>query len=148
MEVILTEDVQNLGLKGELHEVADGYARNFLIPQQKAVHASPRTKEQFKREQEEIEQRKQELRQEAEQVAEDLEGLSITLEKAASDEGSLYGSVTQEDLTDALADESFDQISPEQIIIDESIQEIGEHTFRVSLAGSVDVELEVEVVSS
>ena len=73
MEVILTEDVKNLGLEGELHEVADGYARNFLLPQQKAVNATEANKERYKEEQEKIEERREKMISEAQALAEELE---------------------------------------------------------------------------
>lgn len=148
MEVILTEDVKNLGLKGEMHEVADGYARNFLLPQQKAVHANENTKQQFKQEQEEIEQRRRKMIEEAEELAEELETVSIKLQEAASEEGNLYGSVTQEDLLEALEDEGFEGLSEENIVIDEAIREIDEYTIRINLAGSVEAEVDLEVAPS
>lgn len=148
MDVILTEDVKNLGLKGELHEVADGYARNFLLPQQKAVHANKNNKQRFKQEQEEIEQRRQKIIEEAEDIATELEDVSIKLEKAASEEGNLYGSVTQADLLEALEDEGIEDLTEENIVIDEAIREIDEYTIRVNLAGSVEAEVDLEVAPS
>ncbi|MFB6347579.1 MAG: 50S ribosomal protein L9 [bacterium] len=148
MEVILTEDVKNLGLEGELHEVADGYARNFLLPQQKAVHANERTKEQFKQKEEEIEERRRKMIDEAQELADELEAVSIKINKAASEEGNLYGSVTQEDIVEALEDEGFEDLTEESIVIDEAIREIDTYTIRINLAGSVEAEVELEVAPS
>lgn len=145
MEVILTEDVKDLGLEGELHEVADGYARNYLFPKQRAVHATSRNKERYRQKQEKIEERRERKIEEARERAEDLDGVRLTLEKSASEEGSLYGSVSQEDIIEHLHDEGFTEIDPADIVINEAIREIGEHTVLVDLTGSVRAELEVEV---
>lgn len=148
MEIILTEDVKNLGLQGELHEVADGYARNFLLPQQKAVHANKRNKQQFKQEQEEIEQRRQKMIDEARELADELDDVSLQLNKAASEEGNLYGSVTQADIVEALEEKGFEDLNEEAIVIDDAIREIGDYTIRVNLAGSVEAEVALEVAPS
>lgn len=148
MEIILTEDVKNLGLEGELHEVADGYARNYLLPQRKAVHANERNKMKYKQEQDEIQKRREKMIQEAEDLAEQLDAVSIKLEKAASEEGNLYGSVSQTDIVDALEDEGFEDISEEAVVIDDAIREIGDYTVRINLAGSVEAEVALEVAPS
>ena len=148
MDVILTEDVKNLGLKGELHEVADGYARNFLLPEQKAVHANDRNKERFQKEQEKIEQRRQKMVEEAEELAEELSETDLTLEKSASEEGTLYGSVTQQDILDELEEEGFDSLTQENVVINEAVREVGDYTVTINLAGSVQTEVEVEIAAS
>jgi large subunit ribosomal protein L9 len=148
MEIILTEDVKNLGLEGEIHNVADGYARNFLFPEQKAVQANDRNKEQYKRAQEEIQERREKMIEEAESLAENLNETSLTLEKPASEEGSLYGSVNQEDILEALHEEGFENLSKETVVINEAIREIGDYTVTINLAGSVQAEVEVEIAPS
>ncbi len=148
MEIILTEDVKNLGLKGEEHEVADGYARNFLLPEKKAVHANERNRERFKQEQEEIKERRETMIEEARELTDSLDGLSLKLEKPASDEGSLYGSVSQEDVLELLEDEGYTDLTDEAIVINESIREVGEYTIPINLAGPVQAEVEVEVAPS
>ncbi|MGM0381633.1 MAG: 50S ribosomal protein L9 [bacterium] len=147
MEVILTEDVKNLGLKGEVVDVADGYARNYLLPQQMVVRATSANRERFERNPEEIEQKKEEMVDEARDLADALGTLELKIEKAASEEGSLYGSVSQDDIVDALDREGFEQIKPNQVIIDEAIKEIDEYEVRVNLAGSVEAQVSVEVVA-
>jgi large subunit ribosomal protein L9 len=148
VEIILTEDVKNLGLKGELHDVADGYARNFLLPEQKAVHANEQNRNRYKQEQDEIEARRKRMIDEAEELADSLDGLEFTIEKPASEEGNLYGSVTQEDFLEILEDEGFEDLSKEAIVINEAIREIGDYTITINLAGSVQAEVEVEIASS
>lgn len=146
MEIILTENVKDLGLEGETVEVADGYARNFLIPEKKAVQATEGNVERFKRRKERLEQERQEREERAQALAEELEGLELTLVEAASDEGNLYGSVNQEDLAEALHEAGHEDVASSDIIIDDPIRETDEHTVRISLAGSVSVEVNVEVV--
>lgn len=148
MEVILTEDVKNLGLEGEMHDVADGYARNFLLPQQKAVNATRTNKERYKEEQEKIEERREKMIADAEELAEDLAEITLTIEKSASEEGNLYGSVSQEDILEKFADEGFDSLTKKNIVINDAIREIGEYTITINLAGSVQTEVEVEIASS
>lgn len=148
MEVILTEDVKNLGLEGELHDVANGYARNFLLPQQKAVNATEANKQRYKEEQEKIEERREKMVSEAESLAEELDETTLTIEKSASEEGNLYGSVSQEDILEELAEEGFDSLDKKNVVINEAIREIGEYTITINLAGSVQTEVEVEIASS
>lgn len=148
MEIILTEDVKNLGLEGELHEVADGYARNFLLPKRKAVHANKNNKQRFQREQDEIQERREAMIAEAEEIANQLDDTQLKLEKAASEEGSLYGSVTQQDILQALEDEGIDVLSEEDVVINEAIREVGDYTVIINLAGSVQSEVEVEIASN
>lgn len=147
MEIILTEDVKNLGLEGELHDVADGYARNFLLPQQKAVNATETNKERYQQEQEKIQERREKMIADAEALAEDLDELTLTLEKSASEEGNLYGSVSQEDILEELAEEGFDSLDKKNVVINDAIREIGEYTITINLAGSVQAEVEVEIVA-
>lgn len=146
MDIILTEDVKNLGLQGEEHEVADGYARNYLFPQQLAVQANERNNQRFKEEQEQIQERRQKLISDAQEVADELDEVSITLEEAASEEGNLYGSVDQENLLEALQDEGFEDLNKEAVVINEAISSVGEYTIKINLAGSIDADVEVEVV--
>lgn len=148
MEIILTEDVKNLGLEGELHEVADGYARNFLLPKRKAVHANKNNKQRFQREQDEIQERREAMIAEAEEIANQLDDTQLKLEKAASEEGSLYGSVTQQNILQALEDEGIDVLSEEDVVINEAIREVGDYTVIINLAGSVQSEVEVEIASN
>lgn len=148
MEVILTEDVKNLGLEGEMHDVADGYARNFLLPQQKAVNATQGNKERYQEEQEKIEERREKMIADAEELAEELAEITLTLEKSASEEGNLYGSVSQEDILEKFDDEGFDSLTKKNIVINDAIREIGEYTITINLAGSVQTEVEVEIASS
>ncbi|MFB6356189.1 MAG: 50S ribosomal protein L9 [bacterium] len=146
MEIILTEDVRNLGLEGELVEVADGYARNYLFPNQLAVTANESNKKQYKIEQDQIQQRREKQVEVAREMSDDLDGLSLTLEKSASEEGNLYGSVNQSDVAEAVRNNGFDEIDDRQVIIDNPIRELGEYTVRVNFVEDLEAEVRIEVV--
>jgi len=146
VEVILTEEVKSLGFPGELVDVAPGYARNFLFPQNLAVRASGENREKFERKQADIEAQKERRLEEAQDLADSLSTISLTLEKSASEEGTLYGSVTPDDIVEALESNGIAGLNPRQVIIDEAIGELGEFSVRIRLVGDLEPEVEVEVV--
>ncbi len=146
MEVILIDEVKSLGFEGELVEVAPGYARNYLFPQGLAVRATEENKQKFERKQAEIEAHKERRIEEAQELADSLSTIKLTLEKSASEEGTLYGSVAPEDILEALVEQGIDGLNSQQVIMDEAIGELGEFTVRISLVGEIESEVEVEVV--
>ncbi len=146
MEVILTEEVKKLGFKGELLEVADGYARNYLLPEGMAVRATKQNRDRYERREEEITAHKEERKDEAQDKADALSTLTLTIEEEASEEGTLYGSVSPADIMEALEENGFEEITTKQIIMDKSLAELGEYTIRVSLLDSIEAEVNVEVV--
>ncbi len=101
VELILLQRVEKLGQMGEIVKVKPGYARNYLLPQSKAVRATKANRERFERERVQLEALNLKRRDEAERVAERVHGLSITLIRQASDAGALYGSVSSRDISDA-----------------------------------------------
>ncbi len=146
MEVILVQDVKNLGIEGEILEVADGYARNYLLPRQQVVRATDSNKKVYQKKQQDIEEQREQMEQKAQDRADALETLDLQIQKAATEEGSLYGSLNAADIVDALVEEGFDDIKPKQIIISDPIREIGEYTVRINMVGSVEAEVDVEIV--
>jgi large subunit ribosomal protein L9 len=146
MEVILIEDVKNLGIEGEILEVADGYARNYLLPRQQVVRATDSNKKVYQKKQQDIEEQRELMEQKAQDRADALGTLDLKIQKAATEEGSLYGSLNAADIVEALAEEGFDDIKPKQIIISGPIREIGEYTVRINMVGSVEAEVDVEIV--
>lgn len=146
MEVILKENVKNLGLEGELVDVADGHARNLLFPRGMAVRATQQNIERYEKQREQLEERREKLEADAQELADQINALSLEIEKNASEEGSLYGSVSQSDIGELLRDEGFEQIKDKQIIIEESIKEVGEYLIRVKVFETVEAEVELEVV--
>lgn len=146
MQLILRDDVKNLGLSGEVVEVEDGYARNFLLPNRKAVRATDSNLKQYQREQEKLEEQREARKEEAQEKADELKTLSLTLEKNASEEGSLYGSISQNEVAEALHDEGYEEIDSRQVIIENAIKEIGDYSVRIKLFESIEAEVALEVV--
>ncbi|MFP4687807.1 MAG: 50S ribosomal protein L9 [bacterium] len=146
MEVILIDDVKNLGFEGEVLEVADGYARNFLFPREMAVRATDSNKKVFQKKQEDIEEKRKLMEEEAQDRADALETLKLTIRKAANEEGNLYGSLNASDVVDELFAMEFPEIKARQIIIPEPIREVGEYTIRVNMVGNIEAEVDIEIV--
>ncbi len=147
MEIILTERVPKLGNIGDIVLVRDGFARNFLLPQKKAVRSTREAKKKFEAERARIEADSASKKVEAEKVAAKLVGKVLVVIRQAGDSGQLYGSVTTRDLSEALTQEGF-IVSRQQIIIPEAIKELGVHPATLHLHGEVDVSVRVNVALS
>ena len=149
MEVILKQDVQNLGYADDLVKVKDGYARNYLIPKLLAIPAKPANKKMLA---ETIKQRAfkaEKLRKEAEFMAGKIEGLSVKIAAKASEKGVLFGSVTNSDVADALMAQHEIEIDRRKITLsDDHIKELGNYTAQVNLHKEFKVSLNVEVVAA
>jgi large subunit ribosomal protein L9 len=147
MQVILLQRVAKLGQMGEVVKVRDGYARNFLLPQGKALRASDANIKAFESRKAQLEANNLETRREAEKVAESLDGQSFVLIRSASDVGALYGSVTARDVADAAAAGGF-TVARSQIVLDRPIKELGIHAVSVMLHPEVSVKVRVNVARS
>jgi len=144
MEVILLERIEKLGQMGDVVTVKPGYARNFLLPQKKALRASQDNKAQFEAQRAQLEAENLERRKDAEAVAGKLSELEITLIRQAGDNGQLYGSVSGRDLADSVTSAGV-TVSRGQVMLDRPIKELGLHTVRISLHPEVLVEISVNV---
>jgi large subunit ribosomal protein L9 len=147
MQVILLERVAKLGQMGEIVSVKDGYARNYLLPQKKALWASEANVKAFEAQKAQLEARNLETRKEAEALAEKLDGQKFVVIRAASDGGALYGSVTTRDAADAASEAGF-SLDRKQINMPQPIKELGLHTLIVSLHPEVDVDIVLNVARS
>lgn len=147
MQVILLERVAKLGQMGEVVTVKDGYARNFLLPQKKALWASEANIKAFEDQKAQLEARNLETKKEAAALAEKLEGQSFVVIRSASDAGALYGSVTTRDAAEAATEAGF-SVDRKQISLSRPIKELGLHTLLVSLHPEVDVEITLNVARS
>lgn len=147
MEVILLERIPRLGQMGDVVRVRDGYARNFLLPQGKALRSSEGNRKRFEQEKATLEARNLERRQEAEQVAEKLNGQNFTIIRQAGETGQLYGSVSTRDLADAITEAGF-AIGRNQVGLDQPIKTIGLHTVAILLHPEVDVSVTLNVARS
>ncbi|MCV2864611.1 50S ribosomal protein L9 [Albidovulum sediminicola] len=147
MQVILLERVAKLGQMGEVVKVKDGYARNFLLPQGKALRASDANIKNFEAQKAQLEARNLETRKEAEALGEKLDGQSYIVIRSASDAGALYGSVTPRDIADAATAAGF-TIDRKQISLDAPIKDLGLHRVTVVLHPEVSVSVSVNVARS
>ena len=146
MQVILREDVQNLGRTGDVVSVKDGFARNFLIPKGLAVTATPRNVRRLEHEKRVIGQRDAKRRKDAETVKEKLDAFSVTIAKRTGEEDKLFGSVTSREISDALKEEGFD-IDRKVIQLEQPIKTLGVHSVEIKLAREITATLKVWVVS-
>jgi large subunit ribosomal protein L9 len=144
MEVILLERIEKLGQMGDIVRVRDGFARNFLLPQRKALRATEANRLRFDKERIQLEARNLERRQESEGVATRLEGVFAALTRQASEGGQLYGSVTARDIASVVTDAGF-TVSRHQVILDRSIKTLGVHPVRVALHPEVSVTVNINI---
>ena len=146
MQVILKEDVINLGYKDDIVTVKDGYGRNFLIPQGKAVIASESAKkvlaENFKQRAHKLAK----IKEDAQALAAQLEGVSLTIGAKTSSTGTIFGSVTNIQVAESLAKAGF-EVDRKIIYIKDSVKEVGNYKAIVKLHKEVSVEIPFEVVS-
>ncbi|MCW8306259.1 50S ribosomal protein L9 [Acidiphilium sp. PA] len=147
VELILLQRVEKLGQMGEVVKVKPGYARNFLLPQAKAVRATKQNRERFERERVQLEAQNIKRRGEAERLAERVHGLSVVLIRQASDAGSLYGSVTARDIADGCIAGGL-TIERNQVLLDAPIKTLGLATVRVALHPEVVMNVTVNVARS
>jgi large subunit ribosomal protein L9 len=147
MQVILLERVGKLGQMGDVVTVRDGHARNYLLPQGKALRATKDNIARFERERAQIEARNLELRKEAEAVAEKLDGQIFVAIRQSSDTGQLYGSVSTRDIA-GLVSESGTSINRSQVLLDRPIKTLGLHEVRIQLHPEVDVYITLNVARS
>lgn len=144
MQVILKEDVKNLGKAGEVVTVKDGYGRNFLLPRGLAIDATLKNIRQLEHQKKMILQRAKKLANDAQSLADRLASVAVTIFAKAGEEDRLFGSVTSADISEALKQQGF-EIDKKKIILEEPIKRLGEHTAKVKLHPEISVELKVVV---
>ncbi|HSF94975.1 MAG TPA: 50S ribosomal protein L9 [Thermohalobaculum sp.] len=147
MEVVLLQRVEKLGQMGEVVSVKAGYARNFLLPQNKALRATKANLARFEAERAQIEARNLELKAEAEKVAEKLDGQKFIVIRQASEAGSLYGSVTARDVAEVATEGGF-TVERGQVVLDRPVKELGLHDVRVVLHPEVSAKITINVARS
>jgi large subunit ribosomal protein L9 len=146
MEVILREHVDNLGRRGELVKVADGYARNYLLPRKLALLATAGNKKVIEREKEKFDVKEAEEQKVAQSVADRLASVEIEIARKVGETDALFGSVTNADVAESLAAKGFD-IDRRKVQLHEPIKKLGEFTVPVKLHRDVIVALKVKVVA-
>ena len=145
MEIILREHVDNLGRRGEIVKVADGYARNYLLPRKLALPVTEGNRKQVERERAKFEAKENEERKVAEAIAARLTDVEVVIARKVGETEALYGSVTTADIAEALAAKGFD-IDRRKLQLDEAIKRIGDFDVPVKLHRDVTVTVKVRVV--
>ena len=147
MQVILLERIAKLGQMGDEVRVKDGYARNFLLPQHKALRANEANRKKFEGQRAQLEARNLELKSEAERVGQTIEGKVLVLVRQAGETGQLYGSVSSRDVAEALTKDGA-SVSRNQVVLNTPIKTIGLHALPIQLHPEVEVSITVNVARS
>ena len=145
MEIILLESLNKLGKAGEIVVVKDGFAKNFLIPEKKAIIANKKNKAELESRISSINSNNEKRVVEAKKIQAMLDGKKISIEVEANNDGSLYGAVSQKSVSDSLLDLFEVKVSPDLILLD-PIRELGETTVKVALYEEIALELRLEVI--
>jgi large subunit ribosomal protein L9 len=145
MKIILNQDVVGLGEEGDIREVADGYARNYLLPRKLALPATDANRKHIERERRILELREAEEKSQAEAIAARLATLDLTMARRVGETDQLYGSVTAADIAELLKSKGF-EIDRRKLLLPEPIKAIGDHPVPLKLHREVTVPLTVRVV--
>jgi large subunit ribosomal protein L9 len=147
MDVILLERIERLGQMGDVVKVKPGFARNYLLPQKKALRATKENREYFEKQRAQLEAQNLTRRQDAEKVSAKLDGISVIIIRQAGEFGQLYGSVTTRDIATAITAAGF-TVDRRQIMLDVPIKTLGLHKTRVALHPEVTVSVTLNVAPS
>src|SRR6266568_8012916 len=145
MDVILREDIDKLGARGQVVHVAAGYARNFLLPKRLAVAATESNKKIVEQERQSHLRKEAKQRTEAEDLGKMLTGVSVTIAQKAGENDQLFGSVTAKDVAEALERQNF-TVDRRKILLEDPIKQLGEHKVPVRLHREVTTEITVHVI--
>ncbi len=147
MDIILKEDIANLGNKDDLVNVKDGYARNYLIPRGMAINATASVKKMHEEILRQRSHKEEKLREEAEKTARKLEDVSLTIGAKTSTKGKIFGSVNTIQISESLKEKGFDIDRKNITIKEDLIKEVGSYTAKVKLYKDVQVEIPFEIVA-
>ena len=147
VELILLQRVEHLGQMGEIVKVKPGFARNYLLPQQKAIRASKSNRERFEQQRAQLEAQNIKRREEAERVAERVGGIAVVVIRQAGESGSLYGSVSARDIAEATTTAGL-SITRDQVVLSHPIKSLGLAQVRVVLHPEVSIPVTVNVARS
>jgi large subunit ribosomal protein L9 len=147
VDLILLERVEKLGQMGQVVKVKPGYARNYLLPQKKAMRATKENLAYFETQRVQLEATNLQRRQEAQEIAEKMEGLTVVLIRQAGESGQLYGSVAARDIAEAITAAGY-TVTRQQIVLDRPIKTLGMHPVRVMLHPEVGVTVTANVAQS
>ncbi len=147
MEIILTQNVENLGKKGEVKTVKSGYFRNYLAPRGLAFLSTPKRLAWAEKEMEKLVKEKEEIAKQAEKIKDDLETTTLKIEAKTTEKDTLYGKIDEKELASELESQAKIKVDKKQIELDEPIKKVGEYTFKVKLSDDIAADVKVEVKS-
>ncbi|MCX7991608.1 MAG: 50S ribosomal protein L9 [Proteobacteria bacterium] len=145
MKVLLQADVESLGQAGEIVNVSDGYARNFLIPRKLAVIADEKNLRVFEHLKRQTEEKIKKIKKQAESLAEKLSNLTLTITAKAGEEGKLFGSITSINIAEELKKQGFD-IDRKKIVLEQPLKMLGDYEVKIKLEGNVSANLKLSIV--
>ena len=145
MQVILLEDILSLGKAGDLVKVSDGYGRNYLIPQKKAILATEKGLKMLEHQKRQVQVRMGKMKKDLDKVAQQIEGLSCTFTKSVGESGKLFGSVTSMEIETYLKENGI-EVDRKKIVLDEPIKSMGMFTVPIKLHPEIVAQLKVWVV--
>lgn len=146
MQVILREEIDTLGKIGDVVKVADGYARNYLVPMKKAIEATPKNVHAMDHAKKMVSDRLRKLKKEATAEADKIKAVSVTIKVKTGEEGKLFGAVTSKDIAEAVQAQGV-VIDKRKIVLDEPIKRVGDYTVTVKLHADITAEIKVSVVA-
>ena len=146
MEIILREDIDKLGTRGQVVKVADGYARNYLLPKKLAVTANESNKKIVEQERDAYLRREAKVVSEAQDLAKLMANVTLTIAQRVGDEGHLFGSVTSKDIAEALERQSF-TVDRRKIQLEDPIKQVGEYKIPIRIHREVTAEVTLNVVA-
>jgi large subunit ribosomal protein L9 len=145
MKVILRDDVKNVGNMGQVIDVADGYARNYLVPSGLAIEANTKNIKSLEHEKRIIGEKAKKIKNSAQDLASKISTITLTIKANAGEEGKLFGSVTTMDIAELLKNEGI-EIDKKKISLDEPIKRLGSYSVNVKIHPEISAQLAVEVV--
>jgi large subunit ribosomal protein L9 len=146
MQVILREDIEKLGKIGDMVKVADGYARNYLVPTKKAIEATPKNVHAMEHAKKMVADRLRKLKKQAVADADNIKALAVTIKAKAGEEGKLFGSVTTMDIAEAAKAQGI-VIDKRKISLEEPIKRLGDYTVTIKLHADITAEFKVSVIA-
>lgn len=145
MKVILKEDVRNIGKMGDIVNVADGHARNYLVPKGLALEANMKNIKSLEHEKRIIQEKAKKLKNVAQYLAEKISTISLTMKAKAGDEGKLFGSITTMDIAEALKNEGI-EVDKKKISLEEPIKRLGSYSVNVKIHPEISTQLTIQVI--
>ncbi len=145
MKVVLKDDIMNIGKMGQIIDVADGYARNYLVPRGLAIEANTKNIKSLEHEKRIIQEKAKKIKNSAEDISHKISTMTLVIKAKSGDDGKLFGSVTTMDIAELLQNEGI-KIDKKRISLDEPIKRLGSYTVNVKLHSEISTQLNVQVV--